>query len=140
MGRYSGHIAQDYLKARFIRYAITYFDLTHTQNTEEYEYLVRLTRELMTTKHVNIQFTYDCLSACRGKMEKEEYNSMVRRAKFETRFLIEQINKEISKRKELNNTMIKETEHNKVVDEAMAAQTLNALESSLADFEALRVR
>jgi hypothetical protein len=139
--KYSGHIAQEYLKGKFIRYAITYFDLTHAEKPEDCEYLVRLTRELMATKDVDIRFNYDCLSACRGKMEKEEYNSMVQQAKFEVRFVIEESAKIFAQETESKNTVSKERYLKlKAAREEMATQAIKSLESSLASLEELRMR
>jgi hypothetical protein len=140
-GKYSGHIAQEYLKGKFIRYVVTYFDLTHTEKPEEYEYLVRLTRELMATKDVDIQFNYDCLSACRGKMEKEEYNDMVKHAKFTVRFAMEESNKIFAQELERKNTISNEKDLRlKGAREEMAAGTIKSLESALADLDELTMR
>jgi hypothetical protein len=139
IGKYSGHIAQEQLKGKFIRYTITYFDLTHAEKPEDYEYLVTLTRELMATKDVDVRFNYDCLSACRGKIEKEEYNSMVRRAKFEIRLVIDKSTKMIAKEKKRQYKSSKELKL-KAVNQEMAAHTIKSLQSSLASLEELRIQ
>jgi hypothetical protein len=137
ISKYSG-LDQEYLKSRFVPYVINYFDLTHAEKPEDSQQLIRLTRELMTNKYVDIRFTYDCLSACRGKIEKNEYNHMVMQAKFEIRFAIEKFNEIMTQERELEATIPKEKERKlKAAQQEMVAHTIKSLQSSLADLEAL---
>jgi hypothetical protein len=130
IGRYSNHVATDYLKVRFIRYTVTYFDLLHSENPVEIDYLVRQTRELIAAKKMSyMQFTYDCLSACRGRMETEEYNRLVQEAEFDTRWMIEQSRKHVT---EMDTTS--KAPHNPMV------HFIKTLEHTLADVKALRIR
>jgi hypothetical protein len=139
IGKYSG-LDEEYLKSRFVPYVINYFDLTHSEKPEDSQHLVRLTRELMTNKNVDIRFTYDCLSACKGKIEKNEYNRMVIQAKFEIRFAIENFSEIITHERKRNVTLSKEKERKlKAAQAEMATHTIKSLQSSLAEFEALTI-
>jgi hypothetical protein len=98
--KYEGHPLQEQLKSKFISFAINTLDLTHADSQEETELLITYTREVIAlNKSVDAELMYKCLSASKGKIEKEEYNTMIKRAKFQVRFAIEQLRSTLSTQK-----------------------------------------
>jgi hypothetical protein len=95
--RYAGDVEQDYLKARLIRYAITALDLDNATSQKGKDAFVRYTRELVATDgFMDSDFLLTCLSACKGRIGKDEYNGMLKRTSFQVRFQIEQAREELA--------------------------------------------
>lgn len=89
-GKYAGHEAQDWLRVSFIGYAIDAANLTSPENTQEAEFLVSLTRDLIDVRTVsNPALVQACLTATRERIEKEEYNGLVKNGRFQIRMYLD---------------------------------------------------
>jgi hypothetical protein len=99
LGNYSGHAAQDNLKVRFIQYAVQSLDLTNPENDQETQFLTKMSAELMAVNQtINPQLIEECLSACKGKIGKDEFYQMVKKGRFQIRMSIDESNEILSKR------------------------------------------
>lgn len=99
--KYSGSEYQERLSVKFIAYVISAYDLTQMKDAESTAYLVKYTRELsQNSGALDLNLSYKCLSSVRGLVDKNEYNAMVKKAKFQVRFFIELFEKSLAEGKE----------------------------------------
>lgn len=90
VGKYKGHTAQGKLKLKFIFYVVKSLDLTNSDDAQKTTLLTHYTRELSNIQRdVNPELTYECLYASKGKIEKTEYNQMLKKARFQVRHAID---------------------------------------------------
>lgn len=100
VGKYEGHVAQDHLKFKFINLAVTALNLLDPQSPEQADYLVKLTRELMKVDQtVEVRLIYLTLSVCKGRVETNEFNEMVKQGTFKVRHMIERTRETLSRQK-----------------------------------------
>lgn len=88
--KYEGHASQDHLKLKFVSHVVNGLNLRTPESPEAGEFLVIMTRELVSADQaLDLGLTYDCLSACKERMEAKEFDELVKKATFQIRFRLE---------------------------------------------------
>jgi hypothetical protein len=107
VGKYSGHISQGKLKLAFVSYAVRSLGLTNPENLNaksKKDFLVKLTRDIVALNgDTRPELAYECLSASKELFEKNEFNRMVMKSKFQARFNLEQMQKNMAEAKDSDN-------------------------------------
>jgi hypothetical protein len=128
IGKYNGHVSQGQLKLAFINHAVRSVHLT---NAQEKEFFAKLTRDLVALNgDTNPELTYTCLSSSKLLFGKDEFNEMIKKSKFKTRFDLEQAQQIIAMKKASD----PEEQYERI------AGIIKIFEKNLSDLEALKIR
>jgi hypothetical protein len=95
--KYESHEHADFLKLKFIQFAVRGFDLRLKESPEATRQLIVYTRELTKLQTIyEVEFSYSCIAPIKDLIPKEELNQMVKVERFKVRFMLEDLKKSLA--------------------------------------------
>lgn len=95
--KHEGNEHADFLKLKFIQFAVRGFDLRLKESAEATRQLIVYTKELVKLRtNYDVDFSYSCIAAIKDLIPKAELNNMVKIERFKTRLMLENLKESLA--------------------------------------------